>query len=63
MAEIHTDVPGALWTLDLIEANRVRETPPLVYVVVAIDPMIAEVTPSTARMKGRGDGHRGGRPG
>jgi phage terminase large subunit-like protein len=39
MAEVLTDVPGALWTLDLIDATRVRDTPPLVEVVVAIDPM------------------------
>jgi phage terminase large subunit-like protein len=39
LAEVLTDVPGALWTLDQIDATRVRETPPLVYVVVAIDPM------------------------
>jgi phage terminase large subunit-like protein len=39
LAEVLTDVPGALWTLDLIDATRVRETPPLVQVVVAIDPM------------------------
>jgi phage terminase large subunit-like protein len=39
LAEVLTDVPGALWTLDQIDVTRVRETPPLVYVVVAVDPM------------------------
>ena len=37
-AEILTDVPGALWTRDKLEENRVREAPSLLRVVVAIDP-------------------------
>jgi phage terminase large subunit-like protein len=32
------DVPGALWTRDLLERNRVHSAPPLLRVVVAIDP-------------------------
>jgi phage terminase large subunit-like protein len=37
-AEILEDVPGALWRRGLIESGRVREAPPLVRIVVAIDP-------------------------
>ena len=37
-AEILTDVVGALWTRENIEANRVREAPALLRVVIAIDP-------------------------
>jgi phage terminase large subunit-like protein len=37
-AEILTDVPGALWTHDKLEENRVREHPALLRIVVAIDP-------------------------
>ncbi len=39
-AELLEDVPGALWTRELLEAARVRETPPLRRVVVAIDPAV-----------------------
>lgn len=39
-AELLTDVEGALWTYDLLEANRVSEAPELVRVVVAIDPAV-----------------------
>ncbi len=38
--EIIDDVEGALWTRDVIEANRVSETPPLVRVVVGVDPAV-----------------------
>lgn len=37
-AEILTDVPGALWTRDRLESNRVRLSPELLRIVVAIDP-------------------------
>jgi phage terminase large subunit-like protein len=37
-AEWLDDVPGALWTRDILETNRVREHPDLVRIVVAIDP-------------------------
>jgi phage terminase large subunit-like protein len=46
LAEVLTDVPGALWTLDMIDAARVRETPPLVYIVVAVDPMVRRADPT-----------------
>lgn len=36
--ELLEDVPGALWTRKLIDATRVEAAPPLVRVVVAIDP-------------------------
>jgi len=37
-AELIEDVPGALWTRDVIEAARLRAAPDLKRVVVAIDP-------------------------
>lgn len=37
-AEILTDVEGALWTRAQIERDRVREAPPLLRIVVAVDP-------------------------
>jgi phage terminase large subunit-like protein len=45
-AELLTDTPGALWTLKIIEACRVRKAPHLVRVGVAIDP--AASSPKTA---------------
>lgn len=38
LAEILDDVPGALWKRERIEELRVRTAPPLIRVVVAIDP-------------------------
>jgi phage terminase large subunit-like protein len=38
--EIVDDVEGALWTRDLVEASRVTEHPPLIRIVVAIDPAV-----------------------
>jgi phage terminase large subunit-like protein len=37
-AELLDDVPGALWTRGVIEAARAQTAPPLIRVVVAIDP-------------------------
>ncbi|TPM39745.1 ATP-binding protein [Mesorhizobium sp. B2-3-4] len=37
-AEILDDLPGALWTRDAIDKNRVRDFPDLQRVVVAVDP-------------------------
>ena len=37
-AEWLDDVPGALWTRTMLEANRVRVAPELLRVVVAVDP-------------------------
>lgn len=37
-AELLLDTPGALWTLDLIDRNRVREVPDMVRIAVAVDP-------------------------
>lgn len=37
-AELLEDVPGALWTRERLERNRVLETPQLARVVVAVDP-------------------------
>lgn len=41
-AELLEDTPGALWTLDLLEANRVPVAPELVRLAVAIDPQGAD---------------------
>ena len=38
LGEILEDVEGALWTLGMIEALRVKEPPPMVRIVVAVDP-------------------------
>lgn len=38
LAELLLDVPGALWTRETLEKYRKRNHPPLVRVVVAIDP-------------------------
>ena len=40
-AELPEDVPGALWTRAMLEGSRVRAVPPLVRVVVAIDPAVS----------------------
>lgn len=37
-AEVLDDVPGALWTREIIERNRVTEPPALKRIVVAVDP-------------------------
>jgi phage terminase large subunit-like protein len=41
-AKMLGDVPGALWTADLIEANRIRpqDVPPLLRVGVGVDPAV-----------------------
>lgn len=39
-ADILDDVPGALWTWDMLEATRTRQAPPLTRVAVAIDPAV-----------------------
>jgi len=42
-AELLTDTPGALWTLDMIDATRVKTPPcPMTKVVVAIDPAVTD---------------------
>ena len=38
--EIIDEVDGALWTLSLIDKTRVKTTPPLMRIVVAIDPAV-----------------------
>lgn len=37
-AELLTDTPGALWTAALLERNRVAHAPPMVRVVIGVDP-------------------------
>ena len=39
-AELLLDVPGALWTLEMIDATRVQSPPDLVRVILAIDPAV-----------------------
>lgn len=39
-AELLEDRPGALWTLKAIDADRVTHCPPLVRIVVAVDPAV-----------------------
>jgi phage terminase large subunit-like protein len=42
-AEVLSDTPGALWTLDLIDACRVKEVPcSLTKIVIAIDPGVTD---------------------
>ena len=38
--EILTDVPGALWTRDLIERTRLQTEPPMVRIVIGVDPAV-----------------------
>ena len=40
-AELLTDVPGALWLRDKIDETRVKTTPDLVKIVVAVDPPVS----------------------
>ena len=42
LAELLEDTPGALWTLKLLDENRVSAAPPLVRLGIAIDPQAAE---------------------
>jgi len=37
-AEVLTDTPGALWTLEMLEGSRLQKAPDFVRIVVAIDP-------------------------
>ena len=37
-AELLEDTPGALWTLAILDKNRINFVPPLVRIVVALDP-------------------------
>jgi phage terminase large subunit-like protein len=41
LAEVLTDTPGALWTLDAIDQTRRERAPDLVRVVVGIDPAVS----------------------
>lgn len=42
-AEVLDDVPGALWTRDVLDGSRVSQHPTLVRIVVAIDPAVTAV--------------------
>lgn len=42
LGEFADALPGALWTIEMIEANRVDEAPDLVRVVVGVDPSGAD---------------------
>lgn len=43
-AELLTETPGALWTLDMIDDTRVKDPPPvsMITIVVAIDPGVTD---------------------
>ena len=61
-AEILSDTPGALWTLDMIERARVTEAPTLRRIVVALDPAVtsgesSDLTGIVAVGLGAEDGH------
>jgi len=45
--ELLEDVEGALWTLQLIEQNRLPEVPQLVRTVVAVDPSVTDTGDET----------------
>ena len=45
-AELLEDVPGALWNRGMLEGSRVRAAPPLIRVVVAIDPAASSSSPT-----------------
>ncbi len=40
LAEDIDEVPGALWTYETIEENRVKEAPPLIRIGIGVDPAI-----------------------
>ena len=40
-AEILGDLPGALWSLAVLDAYRLREAPPIQRIVVAVDPAVS----------------------
>jgi phage terminase large subunit-like protein len=42
-AELLTDVPGALWTYDLLEQHRVKALPEMVRIIVAVDPAVTSM--------------------
>ena len=39
-AQVLSDMPGALWTYEMIEAARVRRIPDMIRIVVAVDPAV-----------------------
>jgi len=39
-AELLLDTPGALWTIDMIDATRLKEVPELTRIILAIDPAV-----------------------
>jgi len=39
--EILSDVPGALWSRSQLETQRIKDSPPLVRIVVAVDPPVS----------------------
>src|SRR6266849_3486128 len=45
-AELLEDNPGALWTLAMIDADRVRVCPPLTRIVLAVDPAVTSAEDS-----------------
>lgn len=58
MAEDIDEVPGALWTQALIDETRVTEAPPLVRIVVGVDPSGSSTNEAGIVAAGRSaDGH------
>lgn len=49
------DNPDALWTRKILDDTRVYQTPPLDEIVVAVDPMVAEITAKDIRNEGKVD--------
>jgi phage terminase large subunit-like protein len=40
-AEVLSDMPGALWSYEMIERNRVQRIPDMVRIVIAVDPAVS----------------------
>ena len=45
-AEVLVDVPGAMWTFDMLEAYRVHTAPDMSRIVIAIDPAVSNTESS-----------------
>lgn len=61
LAEVLDDTPGALWTRSRIDANRRKESPDLVRIVIGVDPAVSATEESDETgivVAGKGvDGH------
>lgn len=62
LAELLTDVEGALWTRAMVEASKVRGAPPLARIVVGVDPAVTSGEDSDLTgivVAGKGEDGRG----